>query len=163
MKALYFSAVAVIVAYLAYTIFAFNRIPKSISETYYQWAERGAKYLFTAVMWLVTILLLPYWAAKSPDNLQFLPFLSMSGLAFVGGACAFKETLTKATHFTSAGIWAASALLYFILLGDWAAIVCGGVFGLVTCTITLVRNSKHFTFWAECACIVMMMIGIYNL
>ena len=158
---MFFAAVLVIVAYLAYTIFAFNRIPKSISDTYYQWKDRGAKFMFTAVMWTIAALLLPYWVTVSPDNLQFLPFLSMSGLAFVGAACAFKETLTDSVHYTSAGIWAGSALLYFILMQNWVAIFIGGVFGLITCTITLARNSKHFTFWAECACIVMMMVGIY--
>ena len=161
MKAMFFAAVMVIVTYLAYTIFAFNRIPKSISDTYYQWSERGAKYLFTVVMWTIVALLLPYWVIVSPDKVQFLPFLSMSGLAFVGAACAFKETLTSTTHYTSAGIWAGSALLYFILMQNWVAIFIGGVFGLITCTITLARNTKHFTFWAECACIVMMMVGIY--
>lgn len=161
MKAMFFAAVLVIVAYLAYTIFAFNRIPKSISDTYYQWSERGAKYLFTAVMWTIVALLLPYWLVVSPNNLQFLPFLSMSGLGFVGGACAFKETLTDSVHYTSAGLWAGSALLYFILMGNWTAVIAGGVFGLITCGATIIRNTRHFTFWVECACIVMMMVGIY--
>lgn len=159
MKALFFLAIAVIACYIAYTIYAFNKIPKSISDTYYQWAERGAKYLFTAVMWLTGFLLLPYWIYVSPTNLQFIPFLSLCGMFFVGGACAKNETLTRGVHFTAAGIWAGFALLYFALLGNWTAIIAGAASGLVAIIADWERR-KHYIFWLECAVVLTMIIGI---
>ena len=160
MKALYYIAVAEIIAYLALTIFRFKKIPKSISDTYYQWTQVGNRFLFTFVMWTVGLPILIYWLSVSRTNLQWCAFLSISGMLFVGGACAFKETLTKAVHFTSAGIWAFFAVLYFVQVGDWIALTCGGaVFFLVA----LILDNRHFTFWAECACIVAMIGGIFVL
>lgn len=159
MKALFFSAVAIIVTYIGYTIFAFNKVPKSISDTYYQWADRGAKYLFTTVMWATGVLLLPYWLVKSDPILQCLPFLSVSGMMFVGGACAFQETLTKGVHYTSAAVWSAFALLYMVLSQSWAALIAGVVFGVSTIVLDKNRH-KHFTFWLECSCVLAMIICI---
>ena len=159
MKALYFFAVAAIVAYLIVTIMTFG-IPKSISETHYLWKSKGWDYLFTFVMWTVGVPILIYWVSVSPKNLQFLPFLSISGMCFVGAACAFKETLTSTVHYTSAGVWAAFATLYFVLVHDWVAISAGVVTFVL---MAMFIGRKHFTFWAEIACIVTMIIGIFNL
>ena len=124
MKALYFFAVATIVAYLIVTVMTFG-IPKSISETHYLWKGKGRDYLFTFIMWAVGLPILIYWVSVSKPSLQFIPFLSISGMCFVGAACAFKEHLTAAVHYTSAGVWAFFATLYFVLVHDWVAISAG--------------------------------------
>ena len=109
----YYAAVVVILTYLVATIFKFGEFPPSISATYYIWKGVGREWLFTAVMWITAILIVTYWVGVSEDyKCQFLPFLSISGMLFVGGACMFKESLTDEVHYTSAGIWAASALLF---------------------------------------------------
>lgn len=159
MKALYFFAVALIVSYLAATIFTFG-VPKSISDTHYLWKSKGRDYLFTFVMWFTGIPVLIYWISVSPEKFQFIPFLSISGMCFVGAACAFKEHLTAAVHYTSAGVWAFFATLYFILVHDWIAISAGVVTFIL---MALFIGRKHFTFWAEIACVITMIIGIYNL
>lgn len=159
MKALYFFAVAAIVAYLIVTVMTFG-IPKSISETHYLWKSKGRNYLFTFVMWVVGVPILIYWVSVSKPSLQFIPFLSISGMCFVGAACAFKEHLTAAVHYASAGVWAFFATLYFVLVHDWVAI-SAGVITFVLMAMFIGR--KHFTFWAEIACIVTMEIGIFNL
>lgn len=158
MVAFYYAAVALMTAYLLLTIWRFKKVPKSISDTYYQWAEVGTKYLFTFVMWAVGILILIYWVSKAElCKCQFLAFTSVSGMCFVGAACAFKETLTRATHFTSAGIWAASALLFFIINGMFMPIMVGGIAGLIA---LFSDKFNHYTFWAELACVIMMIVGI---
>lgn len=160
MKALYFIACAEIIIYLALTIFTFKCIPKSISDTYYQWKSKGIDSLFTFIMWTVGMAILIYWISLAPNALKWMPFLSISGMFFVGGACAFKQELTDIVHYTSAGIWAFFAVLFFLIMKDYVALVSGlAVFFL----IALIADKKHYTFWAEVACIVMMMIGIYNL
>lgn len=159
MKALYYSAVIEIIAYLALTCAVFG-VPKSISESHYLWKGKGLKYLFTFVMWSVGLPILIYWISVSPAKYQFLPFLSISGMCFVGAACAFKETLTKAVHYASAGVWAFFAILYFCLIHDWLAISAGIVTFIL---MALLIGRKHFTFWAEVSCIVTMIIGIARL
>ena len=160
MKALFFIPCVEIIAYLALTIFTFKGIPKSISDTHYQWKDKGLDYLFTFVMWTVGFPILIYWVNLAPNALKWLPFLSISGMVFVGGACAFKEELTNTTHYVSAGVWSFFAVLFFLIMRDYVALVAGlSVFFL----IALIADRKHYTFWAEVACIVMMMIGIYNL
>lgn len=160
MKAIYYIAVAEIIAYLALTIFRFKKIPKSISDTYYQWSQVGNRFLFTFVMWTVGFAILIYWISVSRTNLQWCAFLSISGMLFVGGACAFKETLTKAVHYASAGVWAFFALLYFALVPDWAAIIAGAAVFFI---VALLIDNRHFTFWAEVAVIVAMIGGIFVL
>lgn len=159
MKALYFFSVAAIITYLVVTVMTFG-IPKSISDTHYLWKSKGRDYLFTFVMWGVGIPILIYWISVSPENLQFIPFLSISGMCFVGAACAFKETLTSTVHYASAGVWAFFAVLYFVLVHDWVALTVG-VASFVLLALFIGR--KHFTFWAEVACILTMIVGIYNL
>lgn len=159
MKALYYSAVIEIIAYLALTCAVFG-VPKSISESHYLWSSKGWKYLFTFVMWSVGLPILIYWVSVSPDNYQFLPFLSISGMCFVGAACAFKETLTSTVHFTSAGVWAFFAVLFFCLVQDWISIAVGAATFVL---MAMFIGRKHFTFWAEVACIVTMIVGIWRL
>lgn len=159
MKALYFIAVAEIVTYLIVTVATFG-FPKSISETHYLWKSKGWDYLFTFVMWFTGVPILIYWVSVSPDKYQFIPFLSISGMCFVGAACAFRETLTATVHYASAGVWAFFATLCFVLVHDWVALSVGVVTFVL---MALFIGRKHFTFWAEIACVVTMIIGIYNL
>ena len=115
----YYSAVAIILAYLGVTIAKFGRIPVSISDTYYMWKGVDKDWMFTFVMWIVGLMILIYWVTRAEFyKCQFLPFVSVSGMVFVGGACMFKETLTRAVHFTSAGIWAGSAVAFFVVEYD---------------------------------------------
>lgn len=154
----YLAAVGIILTYLILTIRKFDKVPVSISDTYYMWKSIGLPWMFTSTMWLTGILILIYWVTKSElYSCQFLSFLSVSGMLFVGGACMFKETLTKEVHYTSAGIWAGSALLFFIVNNLYDPIFVGLVFGIVGWVLNKCKNS---TFWAEIACVVMMIIGI---
>ena len=157
MEILYYIPVGLILTYLVVTCLVFKTIPISISNTYYMWSEKGVRMLFTFVMWAVGVPILIYWIQISPQVYQFLPFLSISGMLFVGAACAFKETLTKEVHFTSAGVWASTALLYFILRGSYESIVVGATIGILG---LILNKFTNFTFWAEVACVVMMIFGI---
>lgn len=156
MKSLFYIAIIEIVTYLVVTIAKFG-IPKSISDTYYLWKKKS-KFLFTFIMWLTGLPLLFYWVDIAPNAVKFLPFLSVSGMCFVGAACAFKETLTNKVHYISAGIWAGTALLYFIITNSFIPIVIGVVFAFIGFFINKYKNQ---TFWAEIACVIMIIVGIF--
>lgn len=154
----YYSAVVVILAYLIATIIKFREFPPSISETYYIWKSVGKEWLFTMMMWFVGLTILIYWISVAKlYRCQFLPFVSVAGMCFVGGACMFKETLTKEVHYTSAGLWALGATLFFAINQMYYPIVIGLVCGLLGLLANKLRN---FTFWAEMACVVQMIVGI---
>ena len=160
MKLLFFIPVVIMTCYLSATIGYFG-IPKSISDTYYLWKDKKyCRFLFTFVMWAVGVSVLIYWVSMSKESLQCLPFLSISGMLFVGGACAFKETLTKEVHYASAGVWASFAVLYFALMHSWTPMVLGAIIGL---SGYVLNDTKNLTFWAEIACVIMMIIGIWML
>ena len=157
MEILYYFPVGLILTYILTTCFVFKQVPKSISNTHYMWKEKGLKNLFTFVMWFTGLPILIYWINVSPQCYEFLPFVSVAAMCFVGAACAFKETLTGAVHYTSAGIWASAAVLYFILMGQWECLLVGAIFSGIGLALD---SGKHFTFWAEIACVLAMIIGI---
>lgn len=156
----YYAAVIIILFYLAVTITKFREIPPSISETYYMWKEIGKEWVFTCVMWVTGLSILIYWVSIATNyRCQFLSFFSVAGMCFVGGACMFKETLTKETHYFSAFIWAIGATLFFIVNGLYMPILIGFLTGLAG----FLLNRRNLTFWAEIACVVMMVTGIFLL
>lgn len=159
LKIFYYAAVLIILAYLMITIIKFRDIPPSISQTYYIWKGAGKEWLFTMVMWITGISVLIYWiSAAELYRCQFLPFVSISGMCFVGGACMFKETLTKEVHYTSAGIWAIGAVLFFAINQMFYPMVVGIGVGVIG---WLLNKRNNFTFWAEIACVVQMIVGIW--
>ena len=153
----YYAAVVIITIYIIASICVNGGIPPSISETYYVWKKRNRPFLFTFVMTAVSFLFLPYWFSVCKEWQTFLPFLSVSGMLFVGGACAFKETLTRGVHFTSAGIWAASAVTFFAVNQMWLPMLLGVIYGFGSWAVFKFQN---LTFWAEVACVTMMIVGL---
>lgn len=153
---LYTIAVVVCVAYLLITCLVFDEIPKSISETYYLWAERKKGILFTLFMWTCSFCLFLPWLSVSRENTEWLVFLSITGMMFVGTASAFKEVLTRAVHYMSAGIWATSAVAWAIMHGAYIEIATSALLAL----ILYFHVRKSFTFFAELACVIMMMFSI---
>jgi len=154
----YFLAVTLIIAYLSYTIIKFREIPISISNTYYMWKEVKKEWMFTFTMWITAIAIAIYWVSEAElYRCQFLCFTSVAGMAFVGGAAMFKEEITKATHYISAGIWAGSAILFFAINGMFLPLWIGTMAGLLGLFCNKWNNS---TFWLEIAVVVAMIFGI---
>lgn len=158
MKWLFILAVWVFASYLTMAIWANKGIPKSISDTFYVFGGEGEHgYLFTFAMWLSAIPLLISWLSITSDVWKFLPFISCGAMCFVGAACAFKQTLTKTVHYTSAFTWAAAATAWNLIYGNWqiilwcimGSLICMGINGL-----------KNKTFWFEMACVTSMICGI---
>lgn len=159
MIAFYLVSVCIVALYLLVTIVSFKETPPSISETYYMWKEVGKQWMFTTMMWLVGLTILTYWLYASQSyRCQFLPFLSISGMMFVGGACMFKETLTKEVHYVSAFIWAGCALMFFLINSLYYPILIGIGVGMLSWMF--IDRCRNLTFWAEIACVIMMIVGI---
>lgn len=156
MEVFFYLATVVFIVYIVATLVKFS-VPVSISKSHYLWKDAGYPYLFTTVMWTIAISTSMYWVDIAPNALKCVPFLSMTGLLFVGGACAYKETLTDRTHYISAGIWAFFALLYFALQLP-ISILIGAIIG----SIGLLGDEKrNITFWLEIAVVATMLFGLF--
>lgn len=156
MITLYFLAIGVFITYIVTTCLYFTAIPKSISETYYMWQDRGVGYIFTLFMFACSFLFVLPWIEVSEPYTECLAFISCGALMFVGAAAQFKERLTNVVHYTSAGVWAVSAIIWTILNDVYISILVGLIYGLVFWAV----SRKSFTFWAEFACVMMMICAI---
>lgn len=147
------TAIAICVLYLAATLMHFGRVPKSISDTYYQWQAEELGWLFIIFLFSVSFLAVAPWIEVMPDQFQFIAFLGSAGLAFVGAACAFKQKLTKAVHYSGAGTWAAAVLASAVILHGWAVILVGA---LVAAIPIAKGGTDKALFWLEVGCVVIM-------
>lgn len=154
----FISAVIIFILYITVTVSEFS-IPKSISMSYYLWKRKksGMEWLFTITMFTIGILLsIAILPITDVYKTQFLLFLSNAGLIFVGAASAFKQSLTGKVHYISAGIWAAAAVLFFLIQGMYPCLLIGLAVGLLG---FFIDSCKHFIFWAEIAGVSAILIG----
>lgn len=120
-----------------------NIIPESISKIYYLLKDKG--WIFQLILFLISILLFIFW--KTPDNLQFLTFLSCSSLLFVAIAPQFKLKLEGTVHYVSAIIWGITTILWILLMGYWEILFIYFVLGL----IITIFYPKQYMLWLECS------------
>lgn len=101
-------------------------VPSSLSVSFYLWNDliRNLGYVFTGMMFIVAMLLMPAWLEITEvitpwsHYLTVLPFLAASSIAFVGAAPAFRSCkLESKVHTISATCAAVFALL-------WCCVVC---------------------------------------
>ena len=149
---------SVFIVYLAYVLFNIKLIPISISDTYYQLERIGKpKWLFQLCMFMTGGLLLPYWISVSPENIQFLPFLSCGGLLFVSVAPAFKLPLEGPVHYVSAYISGGCAVLWVLWVGLWYIPVSLLVVALL---FTFIKYKKQVAFLLELVAIISVFISL---
>jgi hypothetical protein len=148
-------SVLIFVAYIG-AILAVYGVPASVSETFYL-LPKGWRWLFTAFCLGVSIIVAP-WLDATPDAWQFLAFLAVGGLCFVGVAAEFKEDFVKRVHYWGAGVCAvASQLWIFIVAGLWwvslACLIAAGGTCLCLYRSEVSRAGKpqfpNIVFWVE--------------
>lgn len=149
-------SLALLTAYIVYTVMVVKSAPWSVSDTYYQLAKRGrAKWLFQLAMIVPALLLLPAWLEQSPEKYQFLAFLSCGGLMFVGAAPCFKLELEGRIHYAATTICGISAVTWVCLMGMWY--VPTVLFAIAIC---LMIKFRKWMFWVEVAAFSSTYIGV---
>jgi hypothetical protein len=132
--------------YIAVAITLFG-IPSSLSDTFYLYGGKPFGYIFTACLWVVGFMILPYWISITPESYKCLPFLSVGGLVFVGAAPLFKGQDSK-WHSAFALICAFCALLWCVLSKNYIPFVCSvGAVGILSWITQSIKKSK--IFWLE--------------
>jgi len=148
MNSLVIASIITIALYVGAMVYTGRRIPESISQTVFLLPRKG-QWVFTIVMWLVGFLLLPVLLEKVSEQTQFLAFLMVAGIGFVGAApLVAKEKNT--IHYVFAAIAGiASQLLVALnqplLLLTW--------FLYIGYTLVAKDVSRNL-FWVEVLCML---------
>lgn len=129
-----------ILIYFSYIIYVYIKYrPDCISQTYYLLKNKD---IFTWWIILVAFSLFPSWVEISPENYQFLPFLSVCSLIIVGICPKYLDS-DRIAHLTAASIT-------FILSIIWSIIVGMYIIPIIFVVIILfLYNHKNLLFWAE--------------
>lgn len=108
---------AVIFLYSAYIWWKRKEMPQSISATVYD-LDIKRKWVFTAVMFLVTFMIVPQMIEKASENTKFLAFLTCGGILGVGAdpLCHNEE---HPIHYVSAIIMGVSSQVLVGLNEPW--------------------------------------------
>lgn len=133
-------SLAVFATYLI--IMAMNYgIQPSISDNYY---VSKHPWTFTLAMWLVAFTMLPPMLSATTETFQFAAFLSCAGIAFVGAAAAYRQSMTNTVHIAGA----VTASLFAIV---WAYTICPPLptIAILTAVYILLAVRRHKIYWAE--------------
>lgn len=145
-------SITVFLLYIGCIVFIFG-IPWSISSTYYLLEEKkkGLGWLFTIFCYAAGGFLLPDWMNVTQESYQYICFLSVAGLLFVGAAAQFKESLTSAVHYTAAVMCCLLSQIWCFIAGFWWLSLLSFLFFL---SIACLSRKKNWMFWVEIAAIM---------
>lgn len=134
--------------YLFFVLRHIGHVPASLSETYYLIQPNGC--LFTAMMWTISFCLLPAMLDLTPDSLQFLAFLALAAICFVGTAPNFRQAFEGKVHTRAAWVAAIFGILWSLTATSEGSVML--VVSLMACLI-IGGNTKTLktckVFWAE--------------
>lgn len=144
----------IFVAYISWIACKFKTVPVSLSETYYMLgqADGSGKFnrlrasIFTFMMWAIAILLLPGMLDLTPEIGQFLPFLALVSICFVGAAPEFHDSYENKIHTTSA-VFAAFFALSWAIVFAHGIIVALMILAIALITGALTGTLKRSKIW----------------
>lgn len=122
-------------------------VQPSISDNYY---VSKHPWTFTLAMWTVAFMMLSPMLSATTETFQFTAFLSCAGIAFVGAAAAYRQSLSNTVHTTGAVIAALFAII-------WAYTICPPLptIAILTAAYILIAVRRHKVYWAEITAFVM--------
>lgn len=157
-------AISIFILYVVISLCVFQKIPTSLSNTYYMYKEKKEwlKYLFPVMMFSVAgSLMLTWLKATEGSYLQFLSFLTCAAIMFVGAAPNFKATKLESTvHSVSAIIAAICAMLWCLfVVGSYGVILNYLVIFLIIALCTKTLKSAYI-FWLEMVAFMSMFLSL---
>lgn len=145
-------AIIILLVYTLVIIKIRGSIPSSLSASVFN-LPTNKRWIWTTVIFVVCILVVPTYIEKTDINTQFLAFLSIGGLGFVGAAPLVKlkdDVLQFRIHEVGAIICAACSQLvlvfnYPLFLLSWIPFIIYGF-------IKGYKNWRIKIFWGEMIC-----------
>ena len=147
--------VLAIIILLAYTIALRTKgggVPSSLSTSVFD-LPKGKRWIWTVVLDAVVFLCVPTYLEKVSENTQFLAFIAMVGLAFVGAAplVANKTDIAYKVHCVAAAVCAVCSQLVLVFNQPWL-LLCWVPWVVVFVWITKDHPWRTLVFWAEMVC-----------
>lgn len=144
-----------LVVFAAYLIIMARNygVQPSISDNFYVSKQ---PWVFTAVFWIVAFCMAPAMIDAAPEDWQFTGFLAGTGIAFVGAAAAYKQSLTNTVHIAGAATAGIMAIV-------WAYTVCPPLptIAIITAAYLLVARPRHKVYWIELTAFIMTYITYF--
>ena len=132
---------AILFAIYLFCMAKLHGVQPSVSDNYY---VSKHPWTFTLAMWTVAFTMLPPMLSATTETFQFAAFLSCAGIAFVGAAAAYRQSLTNTVHIAGA----VTAALFAIV---WAYTICPPLptIAILTTAYILLAVRRHKVYWAE--------------
>ena len=132
---------AILFAIYLYVMAKLHGVQPSVSDNYY---VSKHPWTFTLAMWTVAFTMLPPMLSATTETFQFAAFLSCAGIAFVGAASAYRQSMTNTVHIAGA----VTAALFAIV---WAYTICPPLptIAILTAAYILLTVRVHKVYWAE--------------
>ena len=157
MNSLVVIALIVIALYTGAMIYSGRGIPESISQTVFLLPRKG-QWVFTVVMWVVGFLLMPVLLEKVSEQTQFIAFLTISGVCFVGASpLVLKEKNT--IHYVCAAVAGIASQLLVALNQPLLLLIW---FLYIGYTLLAKDGSKNL-FWVEVLCMLNIFVLCFTL
>ena len=132
---------AILFAIYLHVMAKLHGVQPSVSDNYY---VSKHPWTFTLAMWTVAFTMLPPMLSATTETFQFTAFLSCAGIAFVGAAAAYKQSMTNTVHTIGAIIAALFAII-------WAYTICPPLptIAILTAAYILIAVRRHKVYWVE--------------
>lgn len=126
-------------------------IQPSISDNYYVSRHRWS---FTSTMLVQAFLMSLLMIELAPENIHFAGFFAGAGLAFVGVAAAYKESITNTVHTFGAVISGIMSLV-------WTFNTCLPIFliAILVVLLLLIRRGRNTIYWVEVTAFAMVYLA----
>ena len=144
---------AILFAIYLYVMAKLHGVQPSVSDNYYVTKH---PWTFTLAMWTVAFTMLPPMLSATTETFQFTAFLSCAGIAFVGAAAAYRQSLTNTVHIAGA----VTAALFAIV---WAYTICPPLptIAIRTTAYILLAVRRHKIYWAEITAFAMTYLTFF--
>ena len=127
-------------------------VPSSLSASVFN-LPKNQRWIWTVVLFAVCFLCVPTYVEVTSENTQFLAFIAIAALAFVGAAplVADKTDLAYKVHCVAAVVCAVCSQLVLVFNQPWL-LLCWVPWVLVFVWITKDKPWRTMVFWAEIVC-----------
>ena len=150
------NVVIAIIILLSYTIALCVKgggVPSSLSASVFSLPE-NKRWIWTVVICAVCFLCVPTYIERTGENTQFLAFIAIAALAFVGAAPLVKnhKELAYKVHCWAAVVCAVCSQMVLVFNQSWL-LLCWVPFVALFLTYETHRKEWYtLTFWAEMVC-----------
>ena len=145
-------AIIILLVYTLVMIKIGGSIPPSLSASVFN-IPTNKRWIWTVVIFTVCIFVVPTYIEKTDINTQFLSFLSIGGLGFVGAAPLVKlknDVLQFKVHEIGAIICAICSQL--VLIFNYPIFLSSWIIFIIPAIIIGWKNWRTKIFWGEMIC-----------